>query len=186
VLLQRLVVATLYLVKNKVKEMEKLLNEFSVGLFFWQTVLFLALLLLLRKFAWKPILNAVNDRETQISDSLEQAEKAKKELELLKSQNEDLLKEARAERDSMIKDAKATATKMVEDAKNSAKQEGALMITNARASIESEKVAVIAELKSQVASLSIEIAEKVLKGELSTADKQKVMAEKLAEDINLN
>ncbi len=166
--------------------MEKLWNEFSVGLFFWQTVLFLALLLLLRKFAWKPILNAVNEREEKISDSLAQAEKAQKELELLKAQNEDLLKEARAERDAMIKDAKATANKMVDEAKTTAKVEGAKLIDVARASIESEKVAAIAELKTQVASLSIEIAEKVIKGELSTADKQKAMAEKLAEDINLN
>lgn len=166
--------------------MEKLWNEFSVGLFFWQTVLFLALLLLLRKFAWKPILNAVNEREEKISDSLAQAEKAQKELEVLKAQNEDLLKEARAERDAMIKDAKATANKMVEDAKSTAKTEGAKLIADAKASIESEKAAAIAELKTQVASLSIEIAEKVIKGELSTADKQKAMAEKLAEDINLN
>lgn len=166
--------------------MEKLWNEFSVGLFFWQTVLFLALLLLLRKFAWKPILNAVNEREEKIKDSLAQAEKAQKELEVLKAQNEDLLKEARAERDAMIKDAKATAIKMVDDAKTTAKNEGAKLIADARASIESEKAAAIAELKTQVASLSIEIAEKVIKGELSTADKQKAMAEKLAEDINLN
>jgi F-type H+-transporting ATPase subunit b len=166
--------------------MEKLWNEFSVGLFFWQTVLFLALLLLLRKFAWKPILNAVNERETKIADSLEQAEKAQEELKALQAKNEDLLKEARVERDAMIKDAKATATRMVDDAKNAAKEEGAKMIADARASIESEKAAAIAELKTQVASLSIEIAEKVIKGELSTADKQKAMAEKLAEDINLN
>lgn len=156
------------------------------GLLFWTGIVFVILLFLLVKFAWKPILTAVNERETKIADSLEQAEKAQEELKALQAKNEDLLKEARAERDAMIKDAKATATKMVDDAKNAAKEEGAKMIALAKASIESEKAAAIAELKTQVASLSIEIAEKVIKGELSTADKQKAMAEKLAEDINLN
>ena len=116
----------------------------------------------------------------------DRADAAQREMEMLKAKNEDLLKEARAERDAMIKDAKATANKMVEDAKSTAKAEGAKLIDDAKASIESEKNAAIAELKTQVASLSIEIAERVIKGELSTADKQKAMAEKLAEDINLN
>lgn len=166
--------------------MEKLLGEFSVGLFFWQSLIFLALLFLLRKFAWKPILNAVNEREQKISDSLEQAEKAKEEMKALQAKNEDLLKEARAERDAMIKDAKATANKMVEDAKNTAKEEGAKMLTSARASIEAEKTAAISELKNQVAAFSIEIAEKILKGELTSDDKQKALADKMAESINLN
>ena len=166
--------------------MEKLIEEFSVGLFFWQTILFLVQIFALRKFAWKPILDAVIEREKKITDSLEQADAAQREMKMLKAKNEDLLKEARAERDAMIKDAKATATKMVEDAKSTAKAEGAKLIDDAKASIESEKNAAIAELKTQVASLSIEIAERVIKGELSTADKQKAMAEKLAEDINLN
>lgn len=166
--------------------MEKLWNEFSVGLFFWQTVLFLALLFLLRKFAWKPILNAVNEREQKISDSINQAEKAQKELELLKAQNEDLLKEARAERDAMIKDAKASASKIVDEAKSAAKTESAKLLEAARASIESEKVAAIAELKTQVAAFSIEIAERLVRSELSASDKQKALAEKLADDINMN
>lgn len=158
----------------------------DLGLLFWTGLVFLLLMFLLVKFAWKPILNAVNEREQKINDSLEQAEKAQAEMQAMMAKNEDLLKEARAERDAMIKDAKATATKMVDDAKIAAKEEGAKMIADAKASIESEKAAAIAELKTQVASLSIEIAEKVIKGELATADKQKAMAEKLAEDINLN
>lgn len=166
--------------------MEKLWGEFSFGLFFWQMVLFLALLFLLRKFAWKPILNAVNEREQKITDSLEQAEKAQKEIAAMKAQNEDLLKEARAERDLMIKDAKETATKMIEDAKQSAKAEGAKQLEAARQAIASEKAAAIAELKTQVASFSIEIAEKVVRGELAAADKQKALAEKLVDDINMN
>lgn len=166
--------------------MEKLWNEFSVGLFFWQTLLFLALLFVLRKFAWKPILNAVNEREQKIADSLEQAEKAQQEMAMLKAQNEDLLKEARAERDAMIKDAKETATRMVEEAKSAAKEEGAKQLVAAREAIASEKAAAIAELKTQVASFSIEIAEKLVRGELAAADKQKALADKLVEDINMN
>ena len=166
--------------------MDKLLNEFSVGLFFWQTVLFLALLFLLRKYAWKPILNAVNEREEKIADSLELAEKTKAEIETLKAQNADLLKEARAERDAMIKDAKATSSKMVEDAKATAKEEGAKMIASAKDSINAEKSAAISELKTTVAGFAIQIAEKVVREELSSDTKQKALADKLVEDINLN
>ena len=166
--------------------MEKLLSEFSVGLFFWQTLLFLALLFLLRKFAWKPILGAVNEREEKISDSLALAEKTRAEIENLKAQNADLLKEARAERDAMIKDAKATTSKMIDDAKSTAKEEGNKMIASAKESINSEKAAAISELKIQVASFSIEIAEKVVRGELSSDAKQKALAEKLVADINMN
>jgi F-type H+-transporting ATPase subunit b len=166
--------------------MDKLLGEFSIGLFFWQAVLFLALLFLLRKFAWKPILSSVNEREQKISDSLELAEKTKLEMESLKASNENLLKEARAERDGMIKDAKETATTMVNDAKDKAKEEGNKMLASAKESINAEKAAAIVELKTQVAAFSIEIAEKLVRGELSSADKQKALADKLAEDINMN
>ena len=166
--------------------MEKLVGEFSVGLFAWQTVLFLALLFLLRRFAWKPILNAVNEREEKIADSLAMAEKAKEEMKALQSQNETLLKEARVERDAMIKDAKETASRMVEDAKTTAKEEGAKLITSAKESINAEKAAAISELKTQVAAFSIEIAEKIVRGELASDNKQKALADKLAEDINLN
>lgn len=166
--------------------MDKLLAQFSVGLFFWQTVLFLALLFLLRKYAWKPILNAVNEREQKITDSLELAEKTKAEMAALQASNENLLKEARAERDAMIKDAKETAAKMVAEAKEKAKEEGNKMLETARESINAEKAAAIAELKTQVAAFSIEIAEKVVRGELASGDKQKALVEKLTEDINMN
>jgi F-type H+-transporting ATPase subunit b len=166
--------------------MEKLLSEFSVGLFFWQTIIFLALLFLLRKFAWKPILNAVNEREQKISDSLELAEKTKAEMKALQSENENLLKEARAERDAIVKDAKETATKMIEDSKAAAKVEAEKIMASTRQAIEAEKAAAIAELKTQVASFSLEIAEKVVRGELASDDKQKALAEKLAGDINMN
>lgn len=166
--------------------MDKLLGEFSIGLFVWQTILFLALLLLLRKFAWKPILNAVNEREQKISDSLEQAELAQKEIATLKAQNEDLLREARAERDAMIKDAKETTAKMIDDAKQTAKEEGAKQLEAARLAIKAEKAAAISELKTQVAAFSIEIAETLVRGELSSSDKQKALADKLVGDINMN
>ncbi|MFT6245830.1 MAG: F-type H+-transporting ATPase subunit b [Crocinitomicaceae bacterium] len=164
----------------------KLLEDFSFGLFMWQTILFLALLFLLRKFAWKPILNAVNEREEKISDSLVQAEKAQEELKQMQAQNEDLLKDARAERDGLIKEAKETATKMISDAKDAAKEEGSKMLASAQESINAEKVAAIMELKTTVAAFSIEIAEKIVRSELSSEDKQKALADKMAEDINLN
>ena len=103
--------------------MDKLLGEFSIGLFFWQTVLFLALLFLLRKFAWKPILNAVNEREEGIKNALDAAENAKKEMENLQADNEKLLKEARAERETMLKEAREIKNKMIDDAKEEAKAE---------------------------------------------------------------
>ena len=166
--------------------MDKLLDQFSFGLFFWQALLFIGLLLLLRKFAWKPILGAVNEREEKISDALALAEKTQEEMKALQAQNENLLKEARSERDAMIKDAKETASKMIDDAKTAAKVEGEKVIASARETINAEKSAAISELKTQVASISIEIAEKVVRGELASADKQKALAGKLAEDINLN
>ena len=166
--------------------MEKLLGEFSVGLFFWQTVLFIGLLLLLRKYAWNPILNAVNEREEKISDSLELAEKTKEEMKMLHASNENLLKEARAERDSMIKDAKEVATKMIDDAKGDAKVEVNKLMVSAREMINAEKSAAVSELKTQVAGFAIEIAEKVVRGELSSDANQKALADKLVEDINLN
>ncbi len=158
----------------------------DLGLLFWTGIVFCILLFLLVKFAWKPILNAVNTREEKISSALELAEKTKEEMKTLQAANENLLKEARAERDSMIKDAKEVASKMVDDAKGTAKLEADKLVTAARESINAEKGAAIAELKTQMAAFSIEIAEKVVRGELASADKQKALADKLVDDINLN
>ena len=158
----------------------------AIDQIFWGGLIFLILLALLAKFAWKPILGAVAEREKTISQSLELAEKTKAEMLTLQAENENLLKEARAERDLMIKDAKETASKMVADAKGIAKDEGNKMLASARESISAEKVAAITELKLQVAAFSIEIAETIVKGELSSDTKQKALADKLAEDINLN
>jgi F-type H+-transporting ATPase subunit b len=162
--------------------MEKLLGEFSVGLFFWQTLLFIALLLLLKKFAWKPILNAVNEREQGIKDALDSAQKAKEEMANLQADNEKLLKEARAERDAMLKEARDIKNKMISDAKDEAKVEADKMVAQAQAAIESEKKAAIADLKNQVATLSLNIAEKVVKQNLATDDKQQELVKSLLEE----
>jgi len=166
--------------------MEKLLNDFSVGLFFWQTLLFLVLIFVLRKYAWKPILNAVNEREDSIQEALDSAKEAKLEMAKLKSDNEDLLNEARAERDAMLKEAREIKDGIVADAKGIANKESEKIIASARESIQHEKMAAITELKNQVATLSIEIAEKILKDELSSADKQKAIIDNAVKDINLN
>jgi F-type H+-transporting ATPase subunit b len=156
------------------------------GLLFWTGLVFVSLVFVLAKFAWKPILNAVNEREQNISDSLELAEKTKAEMVALQSQNENILKEARAERDAIVKDARETANKMVEDAKANSKSEADKIIVAAQQAIQTEKAAAMSEIKGQIAILSIDIAEKIVKTELASDDKQKALASKLAEDINLN
>ncbi|HLT52480.1 MAG TPA: F0F1 ATP synthase subunit B [Flavobacteriaceae bacterium] len=166
--------------------MEKLINEFSIGLFFWQLVLFVGLVLLLRKFAWKPILDAVEKRESGIEDALKSAENAKLEMQNLQADNERLLKEARAEREAMLKEARDLKNKMIEDAKEEAKTQANNLIAQAQASIETEKKAAIADLKSQVANLSIEIAEKVVREELSNKDKQMKLVESMLGEATLN
>jgi|TARA_R110002020_G_scaffold30237_1_gene95161 F-type H+-transporting ATPase subunit b len=166
--------------------MEKLINDFSFGLFIWQIILFLLLLFLLRKFAWKPILKAVEDRETGIKDALDSAEKAKLEMANLQADNEKLLQEARAERDTMLKEAREMKAKMIADAKEEAQAEANKTIANAQVAIEGEKKAAIAELKQTVATLSVEIAEKVVKQELSEKSKQLELVDTMLKDANLN
>lgn len=166
--------------------MEKLFEDFSLGLFFWQAVLFIALIFLLRKFAWKPILDSVNSREEGIREALDSAEKAKLDMQNLQADNEKLLKEARLEREAMLKEARELKTKMIEDAKTDAKEEANKLVAAAQASIETEKKAAIAELKTQVASLSIEIAEKVVREELSNKDKQMKLVESMLGEATLN
>ena len=166
--------------------MEKLINDFSFGLFIWQVVIFVGLIFLLKKFAWKPILDAVNEREEGIKNALLSAENAKKDMQNLKSDNEKLLAEARAERDSLMKEAREIKDKMINDAKSEAQAAGEKMISQAKAAIESEKNAAMAELKNQVSSLSLEIAEKVLRDELSNKDSQTKLVEKMLGDAKLN
>ncbi|MCX6190980.1 MAG: F0F1 ATP synthase subunit B [Flavobacteriia bacterium] len=156
------------------------------GLLFWTGLVFCLLLFLLAKFAWKPILNAVNAREQKIHEALELADKTRAEMLLLQAENEKILKEARAERDAIMNDAKETALGMVEAAKNKAKEEANKIVESAKAIIASEKSAAIRDLKNQLAGFSIDIAEKIVRTELSTDSKQKALAEKLADDINMN
>jgi len=166
--------------------MAKLIEEFSLGLFFWHTLLFGLLLFLLWKFAWKPILNAVNDREEGIKNALDAAEEAKKEMQNVTADSEKLLKEARAARESMLKEAREIKDKIVADAKEQAQVEGNKMIEQAQATIEGEKKAAVAHIKAQVANLSIDIAEKVIKEELSDKKKQQKLVQDMLGDIKLN
>lgn len=166
--------------------MEKLINDFSFGLFIWQTIIFVGLILLLKKFAWKPILDAVNEREEGIKNALLSADNARKEMQNLQADNQRILQEARMERDSLLKDAREMKEKMVADAKNEAQAQGLKMIEQAKAAIESEKNAAMAELKLQVSTLSLEIAEKLLKDELSNKEAQVKLVEKMLGDAKLN
>ncbi len=158
----------------------------EIGLIFWTTISFLLLLFILGKFAWKPILNSVNERETSILNALDDAEKARKEMENLTADNERILKEARTEREEMIKEAREIKTKMISDAKSEAKTTADSMILQAQEAIKNEKKSAMADLKSQMASLSIEIAEKVVKDELSNKDKQLKLVEDMLGDATLN
>lgn len=158
----------------------------ELGLIIWSTLVFCILFFLLAKFAWRPILKAVKDREASIENAMNAAEQAKKEMQELSANNEVLLNQARAERDEMLKDARAVKDKMISDAKVTANAEAERIIASAREAIQHEKLAAITDLKNQVATLSIEIAEKILKQELSTAEKQKSLIDNAVGEINLN
>ncbi|MDO7541165.1 MAG: F0F1 ATP synthase subunit B [Flavobacteriales bacterium] len=165
--------------------MEKLLEEFSLGLFVWQTLLFVALLLLLKKFAWKPILDAVNERETSIKESLSAAEKARDDMEAVQADNKRILKEARSERDALLVEAKTASIKIVNQAKEDAKAEADKITAQAQETIQNEKKAAINELKSQVASLSVDIAAKVLQTELKDQAAQEKFVSELVKEIEV-
>lgn len=158
----------------------------DVGLLFWTFISFAILFFVLKKFAWKPIVGTVNDREQSIKDALASAENAKKEMENLTADNERILKEARAEREMMIKEARDLKTKMISDAKEEAKTTADSMIVQAQEAIENEKKSAMADLKSQVATLSVEIAEKVVKDELSNKDRQLKIVDDMLGEATLN
>ena len=165
--------------------MEKLLEEFSLGLFVWQTLLFVALLLLLKKFAWKPILDAVNERETSIKESLSAAEKARDDMEAVQADNKRILKEARSERDALLAEAKTASIKIVNQAKEDAKAEADKITAQAQETIQNEKKAAINELKSQVAFLSVDIAANVLQTELKDQVAQEKFVLELVKEIEV-
>ena len=165
--------------------MEKLITEFSIGLFFWQTIIFILLIFLLKKFAWKPILDAVNEREEGIKNALLSAEKAKEEMASLQSDNEQTLKKARSERDFLLKEAREIKQQIIDEAKNEAKSEAKKIISQAQETIQNEKNAAIVDLKNQVAGLSIDIAEKVLKEKLSDDKTQMKLVKDLVKEVTL-
>ena len=160
--------------------------EPGIGLLFWMTLTFIILLFLLAKFAWKPILNAVNDREVTIIDALNQAKLAKQEMAQLKEDNERILREARAERDGILKEAREMKDKIINEAKERAKVEGEKMIAAARQSIQSEKNAAMAEIKSQIGTLSVNIAENILREKLNNDGAQNALVENILNKSNLN
>lgn len=158
----------------------------DVGLIFWTFISFLVLFILLKRFAWKPIVGTVNDREQSIREALASAEAAKKEMENLTADNERILKEARVEREAMLKEAREIRAKMIADAEEDAKDKADKIIVNAQAAIENEKKAAIAELKGQVAELSVDIAEKVVRAELADKGKQLKLVENMLDEAKLN
>ena len=166
--------------------METLLNDFSPGLFVVSTILLLALIALMVKFAWKPILNSLEERESGIEDALAAADNARKEMQNLHADNERLVKEARAEREAMLKDARDLRDAMLTEAKEDAKEVTATLIEKAQASIIQEKQAALAEIKKSVAELSIGIAETVIKKELSNKKDQLALVEGIVKDVTLN
>lgn len=157
----------------------------SIGLIVWQTLAFLLLVFLLGKFAWKPVLKSIHERERSIDDALEAAKKAKEEMARLTNENEALLKQARAERDVILKEAKQLKDQIVSDAKASAQAEGAKLIEKAKQEIDSQKTAALAEVKNQVAELSLQIAEKVLNKQLEDQKKQEALVSDLLKEVKL-
>ncbi len=140
---------------------------------------------MLKKYAWKPILDSVNEREEGIKNALLSAEKAKEEMASLQSDNEQTLKKARLERDGLLKEAKEIKQKLIDDAKNEASAEAKKILIQAQETIKSEKNAAIVDLKNQVANLSVEIAEKVLKEKLSNDKSQMELVKELVKDVSL-
>ncbi len=162
------------------------LIEPAVGLIFWTSITFILLVFILGKFAWKPILSAIKTREKGIEEALASAERALNDMRELKAANEVILNQARTERDSMLKEARETKDSIIAEAKQKANSEADRIMSSAREQIANEKNAAISELKKQVAVLSIEIAEKILKSELSNDEKQKALVSNLMKDVNLN
>ena len=156
------------------------------SLIFWTTIIFILFFILLSKFAWKPILGAVKGREDSINKALASADAARLEMQSLNEENQRILQEARVERDAMLKEAREIKDKMIADSKLEAQVQGAKIIEQAKMAIENEKNAAMAEIKTQVSSLSLDIAEKLLKAELSNKDSQTQLVEKMLDDVKLN
>jgi len=158
----------------------------SAGLIFWQLIGFLALLFILIKFAWKPILASLAEREASIDGALKSAEQARNEMANLKAENEKLLQEARLERDVILSKAYEASLKMIEDAKTESSRQGALLIESAKAVIETEKKAALTEVKNQVALLTLEVTEKLLRKKLGDDKAQVELVDQFIKDLKLN
>ena len=158
----------------------------AIGLIFWTTIVFILLVILLKKYAWKPILTAVNNRNESIEKALKTAEKAKVEMENLNADNERILTEARMERDGILKEAREIKNNIVNEAKVKAKKEADKILTSSKEQIINEKMKALTELKNTVAEMSIEIAEKVLKSELSNKEKQEELVTNALKETELN
>lgn len=156
------------------------------GLIIWQLIGFLALLFLLTKFAWKPILAALDEREKSIEDALKSTEIARNEMANLKAENERILHEAKIQRDEMLHKATEHAKQIIEEAKEKAQQEGAILLENARHAIQTEKKAAVEEVKVLVATLSLDVAEKLIKKNYTTDAAQKALVEEFVKDIKVN
>lgn len=158
----------------------------DIGLLFWQVVIFLGIFLILRAFAWKPITASLKEREDNIQSALDLAEKTRAEMAALKADNEKLLAQARVERDTILRGAKETADKMVADARDKAAAEGQRMLELARESMQNERQALVAQMKKEVVMLSLDIAEKVLRKELSDKASQEQLVKELVTNSRLN
>ena len=156
------------------------------GLVIWMLLAFGITLFILAKFAWKPILGSLKEREDSIEESLQAAEKARDAMDGLKLDNEQLLRDAKDERDALLSDARKIKDKIIEEAKEKANAEGVNMIEAAKEQIEHQKNAAVVEIKNTIASYSILIAEKILKEELKDKKKQADYAEKLLKEISFN
>ncbi|MBP9925278.1 MAG: F0F1 ATP synthase subunit B [Cyclobacteriaceae bacterium] len=156
------------------------------GLVIWQLVIFLGLFFMLAKFAWKPILNSLKEREESIQQALDSAESAKKEMASLKADNEILLRETREERDKILRDARDAGNRIHEQAQADAKKNADRLIEDAKAIIQTEKNAALRDVKEQVAMFSLEIAEKLIKKNLSDDKAQKELANTFIKDLKLN
>lgn len=158
----------------------------GLGLIFWTSIAFLIVFFLLKKYAWKPILSSLNEREKKIDDALKAAELAEQRMKDIQARNEDLLAEAAKERETMLRTAREASEKMIAEAKDKAQAEASKMLEQARASINNEKMKAMTEIKNEVGRLSLDIAEKILREKLSDADKQHNSIEKLLNEASFN
>lgn len=158
----------------------------DIGTIFWMLLMFIILLVILKKFAWKPILSALENREKSIEDSLRSADRAREEMEELKAENEKIMADARLERDGMLKETKLTSEQILTNSREKAREEARLLVEMAREQIENEKSTAISEIRKQLAELSVNIAEKILREKLKDDKQQKELVDKLIKDITLN